>query len=115
MDGRGEVCLAEEAERLRRSGLGVDEGARRMGVDAAWGETGVSEPGGGGGARAPGAGGRGWGAAWAWTRVGSRPWSRSRKETRSPRPRRAEGFTSVPSAERLADPLNHPARAGRRA
>lgn len=39
MDGRGEVCLAEEAERLRRSGLGIDEVARRMGVDAAWVET----------------------------------------------------------------------------
>jgi hypothetical protein len=35
----GEVCLAEEAERLRRSGLGVDEIARRMGVDVAWVET----------------------------------------------------------------------------
>jgi len=35
----GEVCLAEEAERLRRSGLGIDEVARRMGVDAAWVET----------------------------------------------------------------------------
>ena len=39
MDGRGEVCLAEEAERLRSSGLSVDEVARRMGVDAAWVET----------------------------------------------------------------------------
>ncbi len=39
MEGRGEVCLAEEAERLRRSGLEVDEVARRMGVDAAWVET----------------------------------------------------------------------------
>ena len=44
MDGRGEVCLAEEAERLRRSGLGVDEVARRMGVDAAWVDTVVVEP-----------------------------------------------------------------------
>ncbi|CAN5722001.1 MAG: hypothetical protein H0U91_08345 [Rubrobacter sp.] len=42
MEGRGEVCLAEEAGRLRRSGLGVDEVARRMGVDAAWVETVVS-------------------------------------------------------------------------
>ncbi len=39
----GEVCLAEEAERLRRSGLGVEEVARRMGVDAAWVETVVLE------------------------------------------------------------------------
>jgi hypothetical protein len=39
VEQRGEVCLAEEAERLRRSGLGVDEVARRMGVDAAWVET----------------------------------------------------------------------------
>ena len=44
MEGRGEVCLAEEAERLRRSGLGIDEVARRMGVDAAWVETVVVEP-----------------------------------------------------------------------
>lgn len=46
MEQRGEVCLAEEAERLRRSGLGVDEVARRMGVDRAWVETVVSAPGG---------------------------------------------------------------------
>ncbi len=39
VEQRGEVCLAEEAERLRRSGLGIDEVARRMGVDAAWVET----------------------------------------------------------------------------
>ncbi len=39
MDGRREVCLAEEAERLRRSGLQVGEIARRMGVDSAWVET----------------------------------------------------------------------------
>ena len=39
VEERGEVCLAEEAERLRRSGLGIDEVARRMGVDAAWVET----------------------------------------------------------------------------
>ena len=44
MEERGELCLAEEAERLRRSGLGVDEVARRMGVDAAWVETVVSPP-----------------------------------------------------------------------
>jgi hypothetical protein len=39
VEERGEVCLAEEAERLRRSGLKLDEVARRMGVDAAWVET----------------------------------------------------------------------------
>ena len=45
MEERGELCLAEEAERLRRSGLGVGEVARRMGVDAAWVETVVTPPG----------------------------------------------------------------------
>ena len=44
MERSGEVCLAEEAERLRRSGLGVDEVARRMGVDAVWVESVVAEP-----------------------------------------------------------------------
>lgn len=44
VEGRGEVCLAEEAERLRCSGLGVDEVARRMGVDAAWVETVIVAP-----------------------------------------------------------------------
>lgn len=44
MEQRGEVCLAEEAERLRRSGLGVDEVAQRMGVDAAWVESVVVVP-----------------------------------------------------------------------
>ena len=44
MEERGELCLAEEAERLRRSGLGVDEVARRMGVDAAWVASVVAEP-----------------------------------------------------------------------
>ena len=39
MEERGEVCLAEEVGRLRRSGLEIDEVARRMGVDAAWVET----------------------------------------------------------------------------
>jgi len=45
VDGGGEVCLAEEAERLRRSGLSVDEVARRMGVDPAWVETVIVEDG----------------------------------------------------------------------
>ncbi len=44
MDERGEVCLAEEVERLRRSGLRIDEVALRMGVDPAWVETVVMEP-----------------------------------------------------------------------
>ncbi len=44
MEARGEVCLADEAERLRRFGLGADEVARRMGVDVAWVETVVVEP-----------------------------------------------------------------------
>ena len=44
MEQRREVCLAEEAERLRRSGLGVDEVARRMGVDKAWVESVVMVP-----------------------------------------------------------------------
>jgi hypothetical protein len=43
LEGRGEVCLAEEAARLRRSGLGIDEVARRMGVDAVWVETVLAE------------------------------------------------------------------------
>ena len=43
LERSGGVCLAEEAERLRRSGLGTDEVARRMGVDVAWVETVVLE------------------------------------------------------------------------
>lgn len=39
MEHRGEVCLAEEAERLWRSGLGIEEVSRRMGVDPTWVET----------------------------------------------------------------------------
>lgn len=42
MEERGEVCLAEEAERLRRSGLSVEDVSRRMGVDPAWVESVVS-------------------------------------------------------------------------
>jgi len=45
VDGGGEVCLAEEAERLRRSGLSVDEVARRLGVDVSWVESVVLEDG----------------------------------------------------------------------
>ncbi len=42
MEDRGEVCLAEEVERLRRLGLPDEEIARTMGVDAAWVETLIS-------------------------------------------------------------------------
>jgi transcriptional regulator with XRE-family HTH domain len=45
VEDRGEVCMAEEVERLRRLGLSDEEIAERMGVDAAWVETLVS-PGG---------------------------------------------------------------------
>jgi DNA-directed RNA polymerase specialized sigma24 family protein len=37
-DGR-EVCLEEEVERLRRSGMSVSEIARTMGVDETWVES----------------------------------------------------------------------------
>ena len=36
MEERGEVCLAEEVERLRRLGLSDEEVASRMGVDVSW-------------------------------------------------------------------------------
>ena len=39
MEDRGEVCLAEEVERLRGLGLSDEEIAERMGVEAAWVET----------------------------------------------------------------------------
>ena len=42
MEERGEVCLAEEVERLRRLGLSDDEVASRLGVDVSWVETLVS-------------------------------------------------------------------------
>ena len=45
VEERGEVCLAEEAERLRRSGMGTNDIARRMGVDVSWVETVVVAPG----------------------------------------------------------------------
>jgi hypothetical protein len=32
----GEVCLEEEVERLRRSGMSAAEISRMMGVDQAW-------------------------------------------------------------------------------
>lgn len=45
MEDRGEVCMAEEVERLRRLGLSDEEIAERMGVDAAWVEILVSPEG----------------------------------------------------------------------
>ena len=36
MDNKGEVCLEEEVERRRRSGMSTDEIAQDMGVDPAW-------------------------------------------------------------------------------
>jgi hypothetical protein len=42
VDERGEVCLAEEVERLRRLGLTDGEIACRMGVDVSWVETLIS-------------------------------------------------------------------------
>jgi DNA-directed RNA polymerase specialized sigma24 family protein len=39
---RGEVCLAEEVERLRQLGLSDEEVASRLGVDVGWVETLVS-------------------------------------------------------------------------
>ena len=42
MQERGEVCLAEEVERLRKLGLSDEEVARRMGVDVTWVESLVS-------------------------------------------------------------------------
>ncbi len=45
MEDRGEVCLAEEVERLRRLGLSDEEIAKKMGVDPTWVETLVSPEG----------------------------------------------------------------------
>jgi len=36
MEDCGEVCLAEEVERLRRSGLSNGQIAAKMGVDEVW-------------------------------------------------------------------------------
>jgi hypothetical protein len=49
LDNRGEVCLEEEVERLRRSGKSTDEIAQTMGVAPDWVESLVSmwEAGGG--------------------------------------------------------------------
>ncbi|HEX5848354.1 MAG TPA: hypothetical protein VFY59_04095 [Rubrobacter sp.] len=42
MEDRGEVCLAEEVERLRKLGLSDEEVAGRLGVDVSWVESLVS-------------------------------------------------------------------------
>ena len=42
MEDRREVCLEEEVERLRRSGMSAREIARKMGVDEGWVESVVS-------------------------------------------------------------------------
>ena len=36
MDNRGEVCLEEEVEKRRRSGMSTEEIAQDMGVDPVW-------------------------------------------------------------------------------
>ncbi len=36
MDDKGEVCLEEEVDRLRRSGKSSEEIAEEMGVDQSW-------------------------------------------------------------------------------
>ena len=47
MENRREVCLEEEVERLRRSGMSVAEISRTMGVDESWVEQLISLPAGG--------------------------------------------------------------------
>jgi hypothetical protein len=42
VEERGELCLAEEVERLRQLGLSDEEVASRLGVDSSWVETLVS-------------------------------------------------------------------------
>jgi DNA-directed RNA polymerase specialized sigma24 family protein len=42
LEERGELCLAEEVERLRRLGLSDDEVASRLGVDVGWVESLIS-------------------------------------------------------------------------
>jgi predicted transposase YdaD len=42
VEDRGELCLAEEVERLRRLGLSDEEIAKEIGVDVTWVETLVS-------------------------------------------------------------------------
>lgn len=42
MENKGEVCLEEEVDRMRRSGMSTDEIAQKMGVDSTWVESIVS-------------------------------------------------------------------------
>jgi DNA-directed RNA polymerase specialized sigma24 family protein len=42
LEDRREVCLEEEVERLRRSGMSASEIARAMGVDEGWVESLIS-------------------------------------------------------------------------
>jgi hypothetical protein len=42
LENKGEVCLEEEVERRRRSGMSTDEIAQDMGVDPIWVENLVS-------------------------------------------------------------------------
>lgn len=42
MDNKGEVCLEEEVEKMRRSGMSTQEISQKMGVDPAWVESLVS-------------------------------------------------------------------------
>jgi transcriptional regulator with XRE-family HTH domain len=42
LEDRGEVCIAEEVERLRKLGLSDEEVAGRLGVDVSWVESLVS-------------------------------------------------------------------------
>lgn len=41
-EGGGEVCLEEEVERLRRSGMSVAEISQNLGVDQGWVEALIS-------------------------------------------------------------------------
>ena len=42
MENKGEVCLEEEVEDMRRSGMSTTEIAQKMGVDPSWVESLVS-------------------------------------------------------------------------
>ena len=42
MDNKGEVCLEEEVDKRRRSGMSADEIAQDMGVEPAWVESLIS-------------------------------------------------------------------------
>ena len=42
LEDRREVCLEEEVERMRRSGMSAPEIAREMGVDEGWVESLIS-------------------------------------------------------------------------